>query len=170
VPNEFLKDAPDYISLVLDDKESARFALHGRIAVCLPTGMTLVSDDAGHAAAGRVFEVIEVLAVDHGAYAVGQIGDDSIDWRHNGDVGKSKPLADRSAIFLVSAYTAHRLGDHNVEDSGSRRSEQSLYAVSVEHGRARGGPVVVRLDDHEVVAAGVFAADRDLVLNGPIVL
>jgi hypothetical protein len=110
------------------------------------------------------------LAVNHGAYAVSQISNDSVGWRHDGDVGKPKPLADRGAILLISTDTAHRFGDDDVEDSGSGSSDQSLHAVPVEHGCARGCPVVVGLDDYEVVSASVFAADRDLIFNRPIVL
>jgi hypothetical protein len=80
-----------------------------------------------------VFEVVEILAVDHGPDPVSQFGNDPIHWRHNGDVGKPKPFADRGAILLISTDTAHRLGDNDFEYSGFRGSEQSMYAISVEH-------------------------------------
>jgi len=77
---------------------------------------------------------------------------------------------DAGEVFHVARQAVERLDDHSVEALGGGVAEQGRSAVAAEQRAAGAGAVLVDRRDLVALARGIGAAQRDLVVDGALVL
>nr|WP_234002607.1 hypothetical protein [Sphingopyxis sp. MG] len=160
-----LKNVPDNYGFILDDQQ---FALGGRIggvAVRLAARRFPLFDQASHAPVDHAFQVFEILAVNDGADAIGQGGNDAIAGCHQRDAVEVEPLADGCTVFLIAAYAAHAFGQHDIKAALLGLFHQILNAGTVVHGSPRHGSVLEDIDNGQPFAGGIGPAKVYLIFN-----